>query len=55
MVFKERGEGGIGIRLASVYDSASITSSKTLITYIRLTMPAPNVVEADVPGTGIVH
>jgi hypothetical protein len=54
-VSKECREGGVGIRLASVYDSASTTSSKTLITYIRMAVPAPNVVAADVSGTGIVH
>jgi hypothetical protein len=53
--FKEFGEGGVGILLASVYDSANTTSSKTLIAYIRVTMPALNVVAADVFGTGIVH
>jgi hypothetical protein len=31
-VFKEFGEGGVGIRLASVYDLENTTSSKTLIT-----------------------
>jgi hypothetical protein len=54
-VFKECGEGGVGICLASVYGSANTTSSKTLITYVRVTMPAPDVVAADVFGTGIVH
>jgi hypothetical protein len=54
-VFKGRGEGGVGIRLASVYDSANTTSAKTLITYIRVIMPAPAVVAADAFGTGIVH
>jgi hypothetical protein len=52
-VFKECGEGGVGIRLASVCDSANTTSSKTLVTYIRVTVPAPNVA-ASVFGTGIV-
>jgi hypothetical protein len=52
---KEFREGGVGIRLASVYDSENTTSSKTLITYIRVTMADPSVVAADVFGTGIVH
>jgi hypothetical protein len=55
MVFKDSGEGGVGICLASVYDSANTTGSKTLITYIRVTMSAPNAVAANVFGTGIVH
>jgi hypothetical protein len=54
-VFKERGEGRVGICLTSVYDSANTTSSKTLITYIKVTMPAPNVVAADVFETRIGH
>jgi hypothetical protein len=29
-VYKECGDGGVGIRLASVYESATTTSSKTL-------------------------
>jgi hypothetical protein len=43
------------MRLASVYDSASTTSSKTFITYVTVTMPAANIVAADVFGTGTVH
>jgi hypothetical protein len=54
-VFKECGEGGVGIRLGIVYDSANTTGSKTLITYVSLVMPAANVVAADIFGTGIVH
>jgi hypothetical protein len=54
-VFKECGEGGVGTRLAGVYDSANTTSLKTLITYVRVTMLAPNDVAVDVFGTGIVH
>jgi hypothetical protein len=54
-VFKECREGRVGIRLPSVYGPANTTSSKTLITYIRVTTPVPNVVAANVFGTGIVH
>jgi hypothetical protein len=45
-------EGGVGIRVASVYERANISSSKTLVTYITATVPAANVVTADVIGTG---
>jgi hypothetical protein len=54
-VFKECGEGGVGIRLTSVCDSANTTRSKTLIAYINVTVSARNVVAADVFGTGIMH
>jgi hypothetical protein len=54
-IFTECKEGGVDIRLASVYDSANTTSSKTFITYIRVTVLARYVVAADVFGTGIVH
>jgi hypothetical protein len=45
----------VGIRLASVYDSANTTSSKTRITSIRVTMPVPNVVATEVFGSRIAH
>jgi hypothetical protein len=55
ILVKERGEGGVGIGPASVYGSANTACSKTLITYIRVTTPAPNAVAANAFGTGIVH
>jgi hypothetical protein len=54
-VFKECGEGGVGIYLASVYDSVNTTCSKILITNTRLTVPAVNVLAADIFGTGTVY
>jgi hypothetical protein len=53
-VFKECGEGGLGIRLASIYDSANTIGSKTHITYFRVTVAAADVA-ADVFGTDIIH
>jgi hypothetical protein len=48
-------EGGVGNRLASVCDSANTTSSKTLVSCVGVIMPAPNVLAADIFGTGIVQ
>jgi len=42
----------MGIRLARIYDSPTTTCAKTLITYIRLAVPAPNVLVANVLGNG---
>ena len=44
-----------GIRLAKVYDSASTTCSKNIITYFRVTVLASNILQADVFGTGLFH
>jgi hypothetical protein len=55
MVCNECGEGGVGIRLVTGYDTTNTTSSKTLGTYCRVTVPAPNVAAADVFGTGTVQ
>jgi hypothetical protein len=41
----------MGIRLERMYDSETTTFVKTFITYI--TAPAPNVLAADVFGTGV--
>ena len=43
----------MGIRLAREYDSA--IRAKALIMYVGLNVPAPNVLAADVFGTGILH
>ena len=45
----------MGIRLARVYDSATIICAKAFIIYISVTVPAPNVLATDVFGTGIFH
>jgi hypothetical protein len=45
----------VGIHLARVYDSATIICAKAFITYISVTVPAPNVLATDVFGTGIFH
>jgi hypothetical protein len=45
----------MGTRLASVHDSATAIRAKTFITYIRVIMPVPNLVEATVFGTSIFH
>jgi len=45
-VFKECGEGGVGGYSPGqciLHDSATTTCSKTLITYITVTVPAPDV------------
>jgi hypothetical protein len=44
-----------GIRQARVYDSGSTTCAKAFITYIRVTVLAANILEADVFRTGIFH
>ena len=43
----------MGILLVRVYYSASAICAKAFITYIGVTVPAPNVLAADVFGTGI--
>jgi hypothetical protein len=53
MVFKECGPDGAGIRLARVSNLA--ICAKALITYVRLNVQAPNILAADVFGTGIFH
>jgi len=45
------GQDAVGIRLARVCDSVSTICAKASITYIRVTVPAPNVLAADVFGT----
>jgi len=45
-VFKECGEGGVGVYSPGqciLHDSANTTCSKTHITYITVTVPAPDV------------
>jgi hypothetical protein len=44
-----------GIRLAKVCDSAPSICEKAFITYIRVTVLASNMVEADVFRTDIFH
>jgi hypothetical protein len=48
-------ERGVGIRLARVYDSATTTCVKTFVTYIKERVRTPNILAADVFGTGIFH
>ena len=50
---KECRQDGVGIRLARVYNSPTTTCAKTLITYIRLAVQAPNVLVVNVFGNGI--
>lgn len=45
----------MGIHLARLYDSLTSVSAKTFITYITETVAAPDVVVADVSGTGVFH
>ena len=45
------GQDAVGIRLARLCDSASTICAKAFITYIRVTVPAANVLAADVFGT----
>jgi len=49
-VFKECEQYDVGIHLAGVDDSATTTCAKAVITYIRATMPAPNVLVVYVFG-----
>lgn len=41
------------IRLARVYDSTTSTCSKAFVTFIRVSVPAPNVLEDDIFRTVI--
>jgi hypothetical protein len=41
--------------LERVFDSATTVCAKAFIIYVRLPVPAPNVLAAIVFGTGIVH
>ena len=51
-----RNAGRIGWVFARpVYDSATTICARTVISDIRLTVPDPNVLPADVFGTGIFH
>jgi hypothetical protein len=45
----------VGIRLERVNDSATTVCAKAFIIYVRLHLLAPNVLTADVFGTGIVQ
>jgi hypothetical protein len=45
----------VGIRLGRAYDSAATVCVKTFIYYMRVIIPAPDVLAADVFGTGIFH
>lgn len=53
--FKKCGQDRLRIRLARVNDSATTVFSKTFITYVRVTVPATNVLAVDVFRTGIFH
>jgi len=50
---KKCGQDRLGIRLARVYDSATIVFAKAFITYDRVTVQATNVLAVDVFGMGI--
>jgi hypothetical protein len=43
----------VGIRLARVCDSGSNICAKAFFAYLMVTVPAPNVLAADVFGTGV--
>jgi len=45
----------MGIRLERIYDPTITTCVEKFITYITVTVWAPNVLAADVFGTGIVR
>jgi hypothetical protein len=51
--FTKCGQDMLGIRLAMVYDSATTVFAKAFITYVRMTVPATNLLAVDVFGTGI--
>ena len=46
---------GVDVRQARVYDSKRLYVQKTCITFVTVTVPAPNVLAADVFRTGIFH
>jgi hypothetical protein len=48
-----RAKVGVDIRLARMYDAATTTCAKEFITYIIVTVPAANVLAADVFWYGI--
>jgi len=45
----------VGIRLETVYSSATTACGKAFFTYISVIMPDPDIIAADVYGTGIFH
>jgi hypothetical protein len=54
-VFKEHRRQGVGIGPARVYYLATSIYAKAFVTYIPVTVPATNVLIANVFGTGIFH
>jgi hypothetical protein len=54
-VFKECTVEGVGTRLARLYDSATTGCMKALVPCARGTLPAYNILKADVFETGIFH
>jgi hypothetical protein len=44
-----------GYSLGEGYDSTTATCTKTFTTYIRVNVPAPNVLGVSVCGSGIFH
>ena len=50
MVFEEREQDGVGIRLVRAYHSANTICTKTYTTYIKVTVPAATILAADVFG-----
>ena len=53
--FKESGQDRVAICLVRAYASATTMCAKVFITDITVTLPAPNVIAADIFGTGIFH
>jgi hypothetical protein len=54
-VFKECRQDEEGIHFTRVYNLATTTCAKAFMTYIRVAVPAPNVIAVYVFGTGIFH
>ena len=48
-------QDGIGIGLMGVYDSTTTISAKEFTAYIRMAVPVPKGLVADVFGIGICH
>jgi hypothetical protein len=53
--FKECRQDGMGIGLVRIYDSAIAFCAKAFITYVRVTVAAPNFLGGNIFGTGTFH
>ena len=54
-MFKECRQDGVGTRLARLYDTATTVCVKAFVPCTSGTLPARNVLAADIFGTGFFH